>query len=327
MPLDFATRARPTDAARAARVERASGERMTIFRNPWVDYWIRDPLWGALYHAVYHAIGWLPCGAASNLGAQLGLAEGGLRSAALQPRMERCLSVIRSELPPSHRASIVREMWRNVGRVHAEMAVLDRLWEAATVTLVNARALRNAHLDGRPIVFVFSHLGNWEMLAVAVQREGVALNVVYEELHNRFEKRLAERSRRKLGYRLIPPTRRGAREIYAALRRHEAVALAMDEFKDGDVIAPAFGRPLPEACNIAYAVRLARRFNAIIVPAYCVRTGPLAFTLTFLDKLTNPDTALLNALCESWIRAHPEQWYMLWRLVPDGLAKIEGNSP
>jgi Kdo2-lipid IVA lauroyltransferase/acyltransferase len=298
---------------------------MPMFRNPWMDYWIGDPLWGALYHATYHALGCLPCAAASGLGARLGLIEGGLRQAALLPRMEHSLSVIRPEMAPRQRASIVREMWQNVGRVHGEMPVLDRLWDAAAVTLVNAQALRG--LRERPVVIVFPHLGNWEMLAIALQRQGIVLNVVYETLRNRFENRLAEKARRSLGYRLIPPTRRGVREIYAALQRREAVGLALDEFKEGNVIAPAFGRPLPQSCNLSYAIRLARRFGAAVLPAYCLRTGPQAFTLTFLDALSNPDAPQLNALCESWIRAHPEQWYMLWRLLPRGMVGTEGNKP
>ena len=300
---------------------------MPVFSEQSVAYWVRDPFWGALYTTIYHAIRLLPSGTASDLGARLGLMEGGLRFAALRPQVERCLSMIRPDLPPPPHASIIREMWQNVGRVHSEMAVLDRLWDVAAVTLVNAKALLDARHSGRPIVFVFPHLGNWEMLAIAIQRHGILLNVVYEQLHNRFENRLAERSRRRLGYRLIAPTRRGAREIYAALERREAVGLAMDEFKDGNVVAPAFGRPLPEASNLRYALRLARRFDAAVLPAYCVRTGPQSFTLTFVDPIINPDVASLNALCESWIRAHPAQWYMLWRLLPEGLALREGIKP
>lgn len=294
---------------------------MAIYHNPKTAYWIRDPLWGALYHVIYCLLRWLPCRTASAWGARLGLLEGRLRLAALRPRVGRCLSAIRPDLPAQQYPSIYRELWQNVGRAHAEMAVLDRLWDAAAVTVVNAKALREARLSGRPIVFVFSHLGNWELLAIAVRREGITLNVVYENLRNRFENRLARRSRRKLGYRLIPPTRPGVREIYAALERREAVAVAIDEFKDGNVTAPAFGRHLPKTSNLSYAIRLTRRFDAILLPAYCVRTGPQAFTLTFLDGTANADVPLLNALCESWIRAHPEQWYMLWRVQPDGLIK------
>jgi KDO2-lipid IV(A) lauroyltransferase len=299
---------------------------MPIFRDPRLAYWVRDPLWGAFYHAAYRAIRLLPCATASGLGARLGLVEGRLRFAALQSKMARCLSLIRPDIPPSQHASLMRAMWQNVGRVHSEMAVLDRLWDAADITLVNARALSAAKRSGRPIIAAFCHLGNWELLAAAIQRQGIALNVVYENLANRFENRLAEKARRGLGYRLIPPTRRGVRDLYGALRRREAVGMAMDEFKNGRVIAPAFGRPWPASSNLGYALRLARRFDALVLPMYCVRTGPLSFALTFLHNRANPDPEQLNALCESWIRSHPEQWYMLWRLSPDGLVQ-RGNKP
>jgi KDO2-lipid IV(A) lauroyltransferase len=299
---------------------------MSIFRNPRLAYWARDPLWGALYYAIFHALRLLPCAMASGLGARLGLVEGRLHYAALQPRMALSLSRIRPDLSPQQHASIMRSVWQNVGRVHSEMAILDRLWDAAEVTLVNAQAIADARRSGRPVVVVFCHLGNWELLATAIQRQGITLNVVYENLSNRFENRLAVSARRRLGYRLIAPTRRGVREMYAALRRREAVALALDEFKNGRVIAPAFGRPLPADSNLGYALRLARRFDAVVLPTYCIRTGPLSFTLHFLDSMTNPDLGQLNALCESWIRAHPEQWYMLWRLSADGLAQA-GNNP
>ena len=293
---------------------------MSRSHDPRVVYWIRDPLWGAFYRFVYHAVRLLPCRAASALGARLGLAEGLYRHTAASLRAERCLSIIRPDLAPEARAVVVREMWQNVGRVHAEMAVIDRLWDKAEFTLVNEQAFRSVQRARRPALLLFSHLGNWETLAVAVQQMGFTLNVVYENVRNRFERKLAISSRRRLGYRLIAPTRAGVRGLFGALARGEAVALALDEFKNGDVIAPAFGRRLPEDSNIHYTLKLARRFGAAILPAYCVRTAPFAFRLTFLDELINPDAAQLNALCESWIRAHPEQWYMLWRLGPEGLA-------
>ena len=300
---------------------------MSLFDNAKVVYWLRDPLWGAFYYSVYQAVRALPCRTASSLGARLGLAEALYRHSAASLRAKRCLSIIRPDLTPQARAQVVREMWQNVGRVHAEMAVIDRLWDSAEITLVNEHAFRDVQRHRRPVLLLFSHLGNWETLAIAMQRMGFTLNVVYENIRNRFERNLANRSRRKLGYRLIAPTRAGVREIFSALARGEAVALAMDEIKNANVIAPAFGRPLPDDSNVHYALRLARRFGAAILPLYCVRTAPLSFRLSFLDEMIKPDAVQLNALCETWIRAHPEQWYMLWRLAPEGLAQVHLYPP
>jgi KDO2-lipid IV(A) lauroyltransferase len=287
---------------------------MPLYDNAKVAYWLRDPFWGALDYATYHALRLLPTGTASDIGRRLGLAAGRFRFPDLTARSDRNLSLIRPDLTPPARAEIVQQMWANVGRIIAEMPVLDRLWDSAQITLVNEQSVLGPLRARRPIVCLFPHLGNWEMLAYPLQRLGAVLNVVYEFRRSRFERRLAASARRRIGYRLVAPSRQGVREMFAALKRREVVMLAIDEFKHGNVIAPAFGRALPRDSNIRYALKLARRFSAAILPCLCVRTSPLAFRLSFLDEMINPTPAELNALGESWIRAHPEQWYMLHRL-------------
>jgi len=287
---------------------------MSLYEDPRVVRWLRDPFWGALNHLTYHALRLLPVRAASAAGARLGLAAGRYRLRETSAHADRNLQRIRPDLSAAQRAAALARMWDYVGRAVAEVAVLERLWESAQVSMVNEASVRDMLRARRPVIFVFPHLGNWELLAVAVQRLGASLSVVFELLGNRFERSLAERSRRRLGYRLISPDRAGVRALLAALGRGEALGMAIDERKRGNVVAPAFGRPLPAFANLRYAEKLARRFDAPVVAGYCLRTAPLEFTLTFLDPLERPSAQQLNALCESWIRAHPEQWYMLHRL-------------
>lgn len=287
---------------------------MSLYDNPKVVHWIHDPFWGAVNYATYYALRSLPTRTASDIGSRLGLAAGRFRFSDLTARSDRNLGLIRPDLTPPARAEIIRQMWANVGRLNAEMTVLDRLWDKVDLTVVNEKSFQEPQRAKRPIVFVFPHLGNWEAMAVAAKRFGIVLNVVYEELRNRFVRNLAAKARRQLGYRLIAPNRKGVRELLAALERGESVGIAIDEFRNDNVIAPAFGRPMPRNSNMHFALKLARRFNAPILPSYCLRTSALGFQLTCEDELINPDIADLNALCESWIRAHPEQWYMLHRL-------------
>jgi KDO2-lipid IV(A) lauroyltransferase len=280
-------------------------------------YWVRDPFWGALSYAAYYALRLLPVRTVSNIGRLLALVDGRFRSRDVTRQSEHSLSLICPDLTAAARKEIVRETWANEGRLEAEMTVIDRLLDAVELTVVNAEGLQ-AHLrTRRPIVFVFPHLGNWEVLAMVGQRHGLVLNVVYEELRSRFDRSLVARIRRNLGYRLISPDRVGVRNLFHALARGESLGIAIDEYRDGNVVSPAFGRALPERSNIHFALKIARRFGAAIVPAVCVRTAPHAFTLTLQEALEDPSAAELNALCESWIRAHPEQWYMLHRLRMD----------
>ncbi len=287
---------------------------MSLYDNPKVVYWLRDPFWGGIDYAAYYALRSLPTRMVSDIGSRLGLAAGRFRFPEMTAQADHGLGLIRPDLTASARGEIVRKMWANVGRAEAEMTVLDRLLDEFDITVVNKKNFQEPVRAKRPIVFVFPHLGNWEALAIVGRRHGVVLNVVYEELKNRFERNLAAKARRQIGYRLIPPNFLGLREIFLALERGESVGIAIDEYRNGNVISPAFGRTLPNDSNIRYALRLARRFGAAIVPCVCIRTSPYAFRLTVHDEMINPDVADLNSLCESWIRAYPEQWYMLHRL-------------
>jgi KDO2-lipid IV(A) lauroyltransferase len=287
---------------------------LSLYDHPGILHWVRDPFWGAMNHVGYHAMRLVPARSASGAGRRLGIAAGRYRFRNLNEICHRNLQHILPGSQAAERAQIVARMWENLGRTLAETAVIERLWESARITVVNDAAVMERLRTGQPIVFVFPHLGNWELLAIAVQRMGVKLNVVFERLRNRFVRSLAERSRRRLGYRLIAPDRGGIRGMLAALGRGEAVGMAMDEHRNGNVIAPAFGRPLPAAANLRYAVKLARQFDVPVLACYCARSGPLEFTLTFHDPIERASVERLNDLCETWIRAHPEQWYMLHRL-------------
>jgi len=275
---------------------------------------LAECLWSLLTTFFFHVLRLLPPRMASDLGERLARRIGPVQNPNSERSAYQSLRLIRPDDPESGRAGAVARMWGHVGRVQGEICTIDRMWDSAPITMVNEEVVRRAVAQRRPVVFVFAHLGNWELLAVAAVRLGLKLNVVYELLPERYELELSMRARRGLGYRLIAPTRAGLREMLAALGRGEAVGIAIDEFKHGNVAAPPFGRPPRSDSNARLAARLAARFDAPVIPACCLRTAPFAFTITVYDALERPSAAELEALCEGWIRAHLEQWYMLPRM-------------
>ena len=286
----------------------------------------RESLWSWITTFFFHVLRLLPPRRASGLGEFLSRRLSPLHNPNSDRSARLTLRLIRPDDPESGRAEAVARAWGHVGRVQGEICTLERMWDAAPIRMVNEEVVRRAVAQRRPVVFVFAHLGNWELLAIAAVKLGLKLNVVYELLPERYELELSMRARRDLGYRLIEPTRAGLREMLAALGRGEAVGIAIDEFKRGNVTAPPFGRPPRGDSNARLAARLARRFDAPVIPACCVRTGPFAFTITVYDALERPSAAELEALCEGWIRAHPEQWYMLPRMR-HGAAALNASPP
>jgi len=276
-----------------------------------------EALWEFFIRLLYHGMRLLPPRLASNVGEWLSRRVGPAHNPNSARAALENLRRIRPDYSEAECVQAVDRMWGHIGRVQAELAVMERMWDSAAITFHNADCVRRAVASGRPILFVFPHMGNWELLALGAQRLGAKVPSVYEELPDRFELDLVQRSRRRIGHKVLSPDREGLLALLGSMRRNEAVGLAIDEYKNGNVIAPSLGRPPRRDTNACLVESLARRFGAIVIPVHCVRTGPFEFVLSALDPLERPTAAELDALCESWIRAHPEQWYMLPRLRMD----------
>ncbi len=89
-------------------------------------------------------------------------------------------------------------------------------------------------------------------------------------------------------------------------------------------MGPTFGRQSTGPTNIDFVLRLAQKFNAVVLPGYVSRLHGANFELHVSPPL--PPELLeskdgrermkqdLENWSESTIRAHIDQWYMLHRL-------------
>jgi KDO2-lipid IV(A) lauroyltransferase len=75
---------------------------------------------------------------------------------------------------------ILHGVWQNLGRVAAEYAHLDRLWDydparTGRIELAPDTAERFVRLrdDGKPALIFAAHLGNWELPALAAAADGL----------------------------------------------------------------------------------------------------------------------------------------------------------
>lgn len=223
-------------------------------------------------------------------------------------------------------AKSVNAFLDNIGRVMAEFSVIDRIAADGRITLMapdSARAL----VGRQPVVCLMLHTGNWEMFGPALQQGGVPASTFYEPPANAAERRIAENIRRRMGFELLTPDRRGVRRAIERLGENATVAIFVDEARSGKTLAPLFGRPPHARGNLSIAARLARRANAQIVIGHCERFDRCRFHLHVSEpfKLPEPDhgvledVAFLNARIEPVIVAHLDQWYFL----DDSIAPIE----
>src|ERR1700709_1286425 len=99
------------------------------------------------------------------------------------------------EKSPQEIETILAGVWDNLGRVGAEFAHIDHIWEFDRDHPENSRVEitpRTIELfdqlrdDGKPALIFASHLGNWELPALAAGAHGLDATVLYRRARNSF---------------------------------------------------------------------------------------------------------------------------------------------
>jgi len=233
------------------------------------------------------------------------------------------LALAYPELEPAARSRLGLETSRHFGRLLMDALRIRRWSETdleAAVTWRHRERLHEAAAAGRGLFLLTAHLGSWEMAALAVGHlleSGIA--VVGRPLDNRLLDAELETLRGRFGNRVL--SKRGsARDILREVRGGGAVGILIDQrAREGEGIrVPFFGHP---ALTTPVLARMADRTEALVVPVFCLRTGPQRYEieigppldvrgLTPAERAEEALTARLTAILEEAIRRTPEQW--LW---------------
>jgi len=192
------------------------------------------------------------------------------------------------------------------------------------VRLEGDEHLRTAVAQGRGVLILTAHYGNWELLAAAHGLSGLPLSIVIRPLDHPLLDELAARFRRRSGAELIIK-RQAVREVLQALRRQRMVGILLDQnaTREEGVFVPFFGVLASTSKGLAV---LALRTGAPVVPVvlrrdldgrHCVDVGAPIPPPPDRDVATY--TARFNQVLEATIRRAPEQWLWMharWRTRP-----------
>ncbi|MFN8534518.1 MAG: lysophospholipid acyltransferase family protein [Dehalococcoidia bacterium] len=183
--------------------------------------------------------------------------------------------------------------------------------------------------DGRGVIFVSFHMGNWDFAGAAAGIRGYPFLVVADSVGPPEFNAEVQAVRRRQGLRLVEAEQPAlaARGVVKALRAGEMVGLLVDIPTSTDgVPVRLFGET---AYLPAGPATLALRTGARIVPGAVFRRPDNRFSLVVDDRFDYTPTgdrqadvqrltqALVTAL-EELVRQRPEQWYIFRRLWPTG---------
>lgn len=236
------------------------------------------------------------------------------------------LSIAYPDLAPREARAIIRDSWENLGRTTAEFAHLsafDPDLAPSRVEVIGRERLEAIAKANKPVIFVSAHLGNWEVMSIALYAVGVNYGVVYRAANNPLIDGLIIRERAAvMSRRQIPKGKRGGRDMIDALKSGASLAMLVDQkLNTGGILSPFFGKP---AMTAPAAARLALKYSAPIVPIEIERLDGAHFRVTALEPLvfepsgdisadTQAITDRINLEIERMIRARPGQWLWLHR--------------
>ncbi|WP_293679787.1 lysophospholipid acyltransferase family protein [uncultured Phenylobacterium sp.] len=291
--------------------------------------YVSVPIWmleAASFDLVCALARLFPIDAVSDFGAWLFRGIGPLTSA--HRVAERNLQIVFPKANGAEIKSLLRAQWAELGRSLAEFAIVDRIVsDSDRLEIVGEPLLSAIAAGGGPVVFVSGHFSNFELMAAAIVRAGVPVQVTYRAMNNPYVDARVRATRFKYGVRMFAPKGlEGARELMRAIERGESVALLNDQKFNGGVAAPFFGVIAHTAPGPS---TFALRFGIPIVPMSVERTADAArFRVIVHEPIRLADTGdrtadieagvrRINAFIEDRVLARPAEWFWVHRRWPN----------
>jgi KDO2-lipid IV(A) lauroyltransferase len=286
--------------------------------------------WAAL--AALKTLGWLPHKLARAVCAVLAA-----MSYWLWPRLRRVgifnLGLAFPEWSEHERRRVIFRLFQNFGRMLADYSHFPR-WNRDNIEkLIIYDGFENyerAQSQGRGLLFLTAHFGNWELGSFAHGLYGHPCHFVVRELDNPLIDRLIRRYRSQSGGTPIDKSE-FARGVLRAFAQGHAVGVLTDQnmLANEGVFVDFFGHL---ACTTTGPARVVRKTGVPIVLGLVIwdakiKKYRLRFDAVEWIKRDDPEeeilanTANFTHLIEQYARRYPDQWLWVhrrWKTRPPG---------
>lgn len=256
-------------------------------------------------------------------------------------RREIALENIRTALDkgtiawPGGAEAMAREVFRNLGQWFVEIVKVLFGFGGNLVRQIRVEGLENlerAAGDGRGILAVSAHVGNWELMVMSLtEKMGRTMHGVAKKQNNPYINDFIIKARQKYGTRII--YKQGVlRKFISILREGGAVGMMLDQH-----VSPNMGYQMDFLGSPAWVSRtpatIARKTGARLIPLflrYDVKEN--AHILTILPEVPSGEdmeetTQVLNSRVEDFIKHSPSQWLWIHRRWKQGsIARVEEHD-
>ena len=257
----------------------------------------------------------------SNLGSFLGRFLGPFfRSASI---IKQNITIGLGNISKEKQNQIINEMWSNIGRTFAEYIFLKD-FKFNTTKFNHMKINGKKYLDqikesNEPVIFYSGHFGNFELMAMEIDKFGIKTAAIYRPLNNFFLNPVMEYLRMKyICGNQIPKGRAGTRQIINKLKDNYSIALMVDQRVGEGASINFFNKP---SQTTTIPAQIALKYDYKLVPIFLERQGGVNFEITIHEpyKVENTGdvkndikniTLKINQKIEKMVVQNPGQW--LW---------------
>ena len=228
-------------------------------------------------------------------------------------------SNIKNSMPGIHSNDLnkmVNLMWNNYGRVFAEYVFIKnfRLGKLSSKIKVDGQEiLDEIKNQNKQVIFFSGHFGNFELMAMHLEKSGINLSSIYRPLNNIFLNFIMERIRKNyICKNQIKKGIGGMKKLINLKKNNSCTALMIDQRVSEGILSNFFNR---KALTTTVPAQLVKKFNIPVIPIHIERIKNINFKITVnkpifftQNETIQSITDKLNTELERMILIKPEQW-------------------
>ncbi len=222
---------------------------------------------------------------------------------------------------------VIRGLYRHLASIGIDFVKLPRIVNSSNwqdyFEVEGLEFAKKAREEGKGIIFVTGHVGNWEVLGCAMQfLFHQPVHSIAKHMENPFTDRFFTKLREDGGQKIIF-TENASREIIRVLKHNKLLGILVDQnAKENSIFVDFFGQ---KAATTRSAATLSLKMGAPIIMLFARRiAGRYKFKISVskpieIEKTGNLEkdvfnlTQLYTRIIESHIRENPHEWLWIHR--------------
>ncbi|WP_293449386.1 lysophospholipid acyltransferase family protein [Planktotalea sp.] len=233
-------------------------------------------------------------------------------------RIRANLAYVRPELPVAEIARLCKAVPNNAGRTLIELYSGEQFVKHAAAAPISGPgyvALEKARSDGRAVILVTGHFGNYDVSRAALIAKGFNMGALYRKMSNPYFNAHYVQSITTIGTPMFEQGRKGMSQMVRHIKSGGILGILTDLHAHGGTHLNFFGKP---AITSLITAELALKYNAALIPIYARRQdNGLDFDIIVQAEIPHSDaetmTQAVNDGLEALIRENMHQWFWIHR--------------